>query len=211
MLDVCLTPAHLWKTGARMHRKPICCRVPFALLLCVVLCLFSASSKILRHWCSQSMEGHRSINVLPSTDATNGMQYRKPHLQLCQSVPMRTAGTHSSHLALMFTQGLFKAISFICRLLYMLEISLQFLFQGTVQLSLNCIRKSFEAFLNKSVCWVCKLLCWDFKKCRSRAESPNKWWEQHLCVSFYHCSQGRQTCIQTKEKISNLNWKKENK
>lgn len=113
MLDVCLTPAHLWKSGARMHRKPICCRVPFALLLCVVLCLFSASSKILRHWCCQSMEGHGSINVLPSTDATNGMQYRKPHLQLCQSVPMRTAGTHSSHLAWMFTQGLFKAISFM--------------------------------------------------------------------------------------------------
>lgn len=108
-----------------MHRKP------FALLLCFVLCLFSAFSKILGHWCFQSTEGHRSINVLPFTDATSGMQYRK----YCQRLLMRPAGTRSSHLALMFALGFFKAISFLCYLLYMWEISLHFLFRSTVQLS----------------------------------------------------------------------------
>lgn len=182
-MDVCLTPAPFWQTGVGMHRKPIFCRAPFALLLCLVLCLLSVSSKMLRHWCFQPMEGHRSIKMLPFTGATSGMQYRKPHLQLCQSVPKRTAGPHSSHLALMFTLGLFKALSFICYLLYMWEVSLHFLYQGTDQRSLKCMN-CFEVFLNKSKCLISKLQCCDLKKCRPRAESPNKCCGQHLGVNL---------------------------
>lgn len=130
------------------------------------------------------MEGHRSIKMLPFTGATSGMQHRKPHLHLCQSVPIRTAGPRSSHLALMFTLGLFKALSFICYLLYMWEISLHFLFQGTGQRSLKCMSNSFEAFLNKSMCLISKLQWCDLKKCRPRTESPDICCGQHLGVNL---------------------------